>query len=460
MVQRGIDRLAVGLFLAVSITAFETLAVGTVLPTIADEFRGDRLYGATFVAYMVANLIALVAAGERADRTGLARPFAEAGIIFSIGLVVAGVANSMWVVLAGRALQGAGSGVFITLGFAAARRAYNDESQGRMYALLSTGWVLPSLISPFVAGWVTDRFGWRWVFIGMLPLVPVVMLLSVPSLRTLDRSTTLSTERGASRIPTALFLAFGISLITVSSYSARWWWAVLVLAFIGAIIVSRALRNLMPNGMWRARPGRPAAVLARICAMAAFNGADFFIPLAARRIHDASPTEQGAAILGAALTWNAGQWVAVRWGRRVGLDRLVAVGFVILGAGCAASAMVLRASIPLWVTFIVWTIGGLGMGLLFNPTSQVAVGGAEAASAGLAATQVSVADVLGFSIIAAFGGALVSFADQTSLSLRTALIVTFAAATAATVLGGIGGWRIGSGRASGEHSPGDEIRAE
>jgi len=439
--RRQLDRLAIGLFLAVSITAFETLAVGTILPTITDEFRGDRLYGATFVAYMVANLIALVAAGERGDRTGLARPFAEAIVIFAAGLLVAGVANSMWLVLVGRALQGAGTGVFLTLSFAAARRGYDDRSQGRMYALLSTGWVLPSLIAPFVAGWVTDWVGWRWVFIGLIPLAPVVLALTYPSLRRLDTASVFESGRTPSRVPTAVVLAVGISLITAASYSARWW-LVTLFAAAGGVTAVRALRGLMPTGMWRARRGRPAAVLARICATLAFNGANFFIPLGAGRVHDASPTVQGALILGAALTWNAGQWIAVRWDTRLGLHRLTAIGFILLGIGSAASIVVVQRSVSLWVVFAVWTAAGLGMGLLFNPTSQVAIGGAEASIAGLASMQVSVADVIGFSVIAAFGGALVSFADQTSLTLSAALVITFLAGSAAAVAGTVAGWRI------------------
>ena len=119
-----VDRLAVGLFLAVSATAFETMAVGTMLPTIAEKLDGYRLYGATFVAYMLANLISLVWAGERADRTGLRQPFLVGAVAFSGGLLVAGLANSMWIVLAGRALQGAGSGIFVSLSFVEIGRAH------------------------------------------------------------------------------------------------------------------------------------------------------------------------------------------------------------------------------------------------------------------------------------------------------------------------------------------------
>jgi MFS family permease len=447
MARLRVDRLAIGLFLAVSATAFETLAVGTMLPSIADEFRGDRLYGATFVVYMLANLVALVAAGERADRTGLRRPFLVGAAAFAVGLVIAGTANSMWMLLGGRALQGAGSGIFVSLSFVAVRRGYSEDRQPAMYALISTGWILPSLISPFIAGWITSTVGWRWVFIGMLPLAGIVALLAVPQLSSVDARTVLDELPERSRIPLALRIASGIALMTAASYSSRWW-LVLTLASAGGVVVVIALRRLMPPGLLTARPGRPAAIAARMCAMAAFNGADFFIPLAARRVHNASPTVQGATILGAAVGWNLGQWLAVRIGARVGFHRIVPAGFIILAAGCASSIAILSSGTPLWVTAITWSVGGLGMGVLFNPTSQVGMGSSSAGAAGLASTQLNVADVFGFSVMAAVGGALVSFADQTSLRLTTALACVFVLAAAVAIIGAAAGRNVRSERGS------------
>lgn len=448
-------RLAIGLFLAVSSTAFETFAVATVLPTIAEEFDGDRLYGATFVVYMLANLVALVTAGERADRTGLSRPFAVGALFFTAGLVVAGTAGSMFVVLVGRALQGAGTGIFATLSLVVVRRVYPESRQRTMYAVLSSGWVLPSLLSPFIAGWITDDVGWRWVFIALIPLAVVVFVLTVPELARVDRTTRLIPIDRPSRVPQALVLAAGIGTLTAASYSAQWW-VIAPLVLAGAVIVVPSLRRLLPAGTARAVPGRPAAVGSRVLAMVAFNGADFFIPLAAKRFHGASPTAQGATILGAAVTWSASQWFAARQGERIGAHRLVPAGFVLLGLGTLASLSVLFGDIPLWVTFLGWSVGGLGMGLLFNPTSHVAMGSADADTAGLASTQLTVADVSGFAIMAAFGGALVSLADQTSLRLAPALGVVFAVAALAAFTGILTGRHVRpvDPEASGPHPAG------
>jgi MFS family permease len=321
-----------------------------------------------------------------------------------------------------------------------------------MYAVLSTGWVLPSLIAPFAAGWIADTFGWRWVFIGLLPLALIAVILVLPALAVVDADTALAPPTASSRVPLAVLLAVGIGTLTASSYSARWW-LVAPLAVAGVVLVVGALRRLMPPGVARATVGRPAAIACRMCAMAAFSGADFFIPLAARRFHHASSTTQGATILGAAVTWSIAQWFAAQKGGKIGSHRLVPIGFGFLGVGAAASMVVLIGSTPLWMTFVGWSVGGFGMGLLFNPTSHVAMGSADADNAGLAATQLNVADVFGFSAMAAFGGAMVSFADQTSLHLAAALTVVFSTAVAVSALGAVAGHNVRPEHSAGVADP-------
>src|SRR6476619_5059906 len=99
--------LAIGLVLGVTLVAFEVTAVITALPTITDELGGDSLYGLALAAYTLANLVALVAAGGLADRRGPSLPFLVSIATFVAGLVVAGTAPNMAVVVIGRALQGA-----------------------------------------------------------------------------------------------------------------------------------------------------------------------------------------------------------------------------------------------------------------------------------------------------------------------------------------------------------------
>src|SRR6202046_4342028 len=102
--------LTVGLLLTVTFVASEALAVVTVMPVVARDLGGFRLYGWAFSAFMLGSVVGIVVAGREADRRGPAIPFVAGLMLFGAGLAVAGLAPSMAVLVAGRALQGIGAG--------------------------------------------------------------------------------------------------------------------------------------------------------------------------------------------------------------------------------------------------------------------------------------------------------------------------------------------------------------
>ena len=161
--RTGTRALAVGMVMAITMNAFEAMSVATAMPAVAEDLGGDALYGAAFSAYMLANLIAIVAAGEQADRRGPALPFIGAITVFAAGLLVAGLAPTILVVVVGRALQGAGAGALASVAYVAVGRAWPVERQPHIFALLAAAWVVPSLIAPAAAGFVSEEFSWRWV---------------------------------------------------------------------------------------------------------------------------------------------------------------------------------------------------------------------------------------------------------------------------------------------------------
>jgi MFS family permease len=430
--------MAVGLVLGVTMVAFEITAVLTALPSITDELHGDSLYGVALACYTLANLVALVVTGELTDRYGPAKPYLASLAVFAAGLVVAATAPSMTLVVVGRTLQGAGTGGLAPIAYVLVKRAFPDDRQPGMYAYLSAGWVLPSLIAPAIAGTITDRFGWRWVFWLLLPLIPVVAIITVRPMRAYR-----STGNGAvrhSRIGAAVLAAAGIGTF-VTALQFRNPAAAVGGAAAGLVIGLPSLRRLLPAGVHRAVRGLPAVVACRILATAAFLGADSFIPLAADRIHGASPTIQGFVIIGASLTWTGGQWFI---SHHPGIDprRAVRWGFATMALGLAASVPVLAAGWPLWATFFGWAIGGFGMGLLFNPTTVTAMSHADHGAEGLVSSQVNLGDAIGFSTMGGIGGAMVAVSEHTSLPLSSALGINFALALALAGVGMICAGRI------------------
>src|SRR5438067_7968233 len=95
--------LTIGLVVTVTLAASEALAVATVLPLVARDLHGLSLYGWVTSSFFLGTLVGLVIGGEEVDRRGPAVPYAASLVLFAAGLLVAGVAPSMAVVVAGRA---------------------------------------------------------------------------------------------------------------------------------------------------------------------------------------------------------------------------------------------------------------------------------------------------------------------------------------------------------------------
>ncbi len=180
--------LTVGLVLTITLVGFESLAISTVMPIVADELGGLELYGWVFSAFFLGSLIGIVVVGGAIDRGGLAIPFALGLGLFAIGLLGGGLAPSMPILVVARFLQGLGAGTIQPIAYVAIARSLPESLRPRMFATLSTAWVLPGVIGPAIAGTVGDTVGWRYVFLGLLPLIALAGALTLGALRAVRRT--------------------------------------------------------------------------------------------------------------------------------------------------------------------------------------------------------------------------------------------------------------------------------
>jgi len=130
--------LKVGLVAVVTLVAFESLAVTTILPDIEDDLGGIAWYGWVTTAFFLGTMIGIVFAGDQADRRGAGRPYVIGLTLFAIGLLIGGAATSMPMLVVGRFVQGFGAGVVPAIGYVAIGRAFAVDQRPRMFAILST----------------------------------------------------------------------------------------------------------------------------------------------------------------------------------------------------------------------------------------------------------------------------------------------------------------------------------
>src|SRR5215472_11454465 len=150
--------LTVGLTATVTFVAAEALAVVTVMPVVARDLRGLSLYGFVFSAFLLGTMVGIVAAGRAADARGPAAPYIAGVIVFCAGLAISGLAPSMPVLVAGRALQGMGAGAVPAVAYVAIGRCLPEDLRASMMAVLSTAWVAPGLAGPAISAEVARAF--------------------------------------------------------------------------------------------------------------------------------------------------------------------------------------------------------------------------------------------------------------------------------------------------------------
>ena len=210
--------LTLGLVLTITLVGFEALAISTVMPIVAEELGGLELYGWVFSAFFLGSLIGIVVVGGAIDRGGLAVPFAAGLGLFAIGLLAGGLAPTMPFLVAARFVQGLGAGTIQPIAYVAIGRTLPEHLRPRMFAVLSTAWVLPGVIGPAIAGTVGEVAGWRYVFLGLLPLIALAAALTLGALRNVADAppvadATARARRG--RLPLAITVALGAGLLTV-----------------------------------------------------------------------------------------------------------------------------------------------------------------------------------------------------------------------------------------------------
>jgi MFS family permease len=421
--------LTTGLILTITFVASEALAVVTVMPVVARDLGGLRLYGWVFSAFMLGSVVGIVAAGREADRRGPAVPFVAGVVLFGSGLAVAGLAPSMDVLVAGRVLQGLGAGAVPSVAYATIGRSLPDTLRARMMAVLSTAWVAPGLVGPAISAEVAHLFGWRWVFLGLLPVVAVAGSIAVPALIRLGPPA--AAHAREHRLTDGLLTAAGATMLLAGLSLAAGSGAILPgLALIagGGVAGLPALRRLVPAGTLTGRPGLPATIASRGLLTFTFFGADAYVTLALTAVRHRSPVFAGIAVTGATVAWTAGAWVQARLSGAWEGRRLVRAGLLIILAAIAGMVLVLQPAVPVVVGLAAWTLAGLGMGLAYAPLSLMMLRNALPGQEGQASASLNLADVLGTAIGIGVGGAAVAAAAGGDL--RPGITAAFAAAAA------------------------------
>ncbi|TXC66746.1 MFS transporter [Piscinibacter aquaticus] len=339
--------------------------------------------------------------GATGAARGLLRPRALA--VFSVGLLVAGLANGMVAIAAGRVLQGLGSGMLGVALYVGVGQIVPKPLHPRLFALFAAAWVVPGPVGPPIAALLVEWFGWRSVFLVVALIVPVAAALLLPSLRVSPEKQ--APPRTHSALVWAALAAAGALLLNAAG-SAASLAGTLAMGAAGALVALMAARPLLPRGSLAAAPGLPSVIALRGLLAAGFGTAEAFVPLYLNRAHDWSLAQAGVALSVGAVCWSAGSAVQARLKAERTRQRGLSAGLALVAAGTAIVTLPALLPVPAAVLVAGWAVAGFGIGLSFPMLSVLTLQLSPAEEQGRNASALQLADALTSSAALALAGAL------------------------------------------------------
>ena len=359
------------ILLALFLFALDQTVVGTALPKIVTDLKGDNLYTWVITVYLLTATISGPIYGKLSDVFGRRPIVIFAVSLFLVSSVLSGLSQEMWQLILFRGLQGLGGGAIFPVSLAVVADLYTPAERGKYLGLFGAVFGLSSLLGPGIGGFITDTISWRWIFFVNLPLGLIALFIMwrlLPSIRRPEATHHID-FLGAG----VFALAIAPFLVGLTNKQTGEWTDPAVgglmlagLAF-GALFIwieSRAPEPIVPLGLFRMR-AFTISVSGMFLAAFGFFGAVVFLPRWFQAVEGASATVSGYNILPllAALIFSAivsGQIVA-----RVGRYKILMLSSLVLLAGGLYLLTNLRADTDRPILWLWMVVAGLGIGPSF-----------------------------------------------------------------------------------------------
>jgi EmrB/QacA subfamily drug resistance transporter len=400
------------------LVVLSTSIVNVALPQIrAGLDLSDTGQAWTVNAYVLVFGALLLPGGRAGDVYGLRRVFLLGIGLFALSSLGAALAPTATVLIACRAVQGIGAALLAPTALALVLTLYPDRERrgtalGVWGAVSGAGGAAGVLLS----GLLTSLYGWRAVFVVMVPLA-LAVLVATRLLVGADRP-----RGGSLDAPGAVTVTAGLVALTYG-LSGPWPLAVIGLALLGLFVVlqRRAADPLLPARM--SVVAVPNVLMALLGAV--WLGLFYFLPLYQQRTLGYSPLEAGLTQLPLALMVTLSSWATGKVSGRLVLP----VGLLVLAAGLAwLSRTPADGSFPvdlLGPTLLI----GIGLGVAFVRLTAMSATGVPAADNGLAGGLVNatrqIGGAIGLSFLTLLPSSGAAFLACAALTLLISALSTF-----------------------------------
>jgi MFS family permease len=400
----------------VGLEALEFYVTSSLMPSMVRDIGGLELLAWTSSLFVAAIVLGSICVVIRPRDVTLNQTYVVGALLFGIGCGVIGMAPNMIVVLIGRAVQGFGAGLLVTMAYSFIRFVYPPGLQNAASAFYSALWGVSVFLGPSMGGMFAAGSHWRWAFLILIPLALVMALIAPRGLPAGED------DREAEAVPLtqiALVLGAILAVSFAGTADVNIVRAVLIVVALAAIVAllfreRRSSARLFPaQATWLSHP-LAKTYLVMFLIIVALNS-DIYAPYFLQTLHGVTPLLAGYIVALVALGWTtAGIATASFTGQR-------ALMSIVAGAAlCAASTIALglvvsqdntagHAGLVVAISVLLFGMGA-GIGLGWAHLISLVLTRSDEAEADKASASINLIQSLG----AAFGAAAAGVVANTA----------------------------------------------
>jgi EmrB/QacA subfamily drug resistance transporter len=356
------------ILLALLLGALDQTIVGTALPHIVTDLRGNDLYTWAVTIYLLTSTISIPFYGKLSDYFGR-KPLLIFGIsVFLIGSALSGLSGEMWQLILFRGIQGIGAGSLFPISLAVIGDLFTPAERGKYQGLFGAVFGVAALIGPALGGIITDNISWHWIFYINLPLGLISLLVVGRVLPSVKRP---KNPLNLDVVGATVFVAAMIPLLVGLTNKQTADWAtpqVGGLLLIAAVLIpvflfieSRVQEPIVPLDLWRERT-YAGSIVATFFAAFGFFSATIFLPRFYQVVKGDSATISGyelfPLLLGVIIASIVSGQIVARTGK---YKVLLLVSVALVGIGSLLFTNLAATSDPWAIRFWQFVLGvGIG----------------------------------------------------------------------------------------------------
>ena len=377
-------------------------------------------------AYNLVYAVLLLSGGLIADLYGRRRAFAIGAAVMTAGSLVCAFAPTIGVLIASRAVTGLGAALLLPSSLAIIRVVWPEPAaRARTLGIWASCNGLAFAIGPSIGGLLIEHFGWRSVFLLVVPLASAAFALawlSVPeSADPEGRHFDLPGQ-----VSGALALG-GLALAAITSHDGGYYWIAALLLTALALPVflwserKRGTAALVPLDLFRIRAFSGAIAATAAMTFGAY-GMIFLLPLVWQADGHLTAGQAGLWMMPTSLAFFVVSTQSGRLVQRFGTRALTSGGTAVIGCGLLVLAIT-HAGSPMWLAQLGLLLTGTGMGLNTGPLHGIAVGSVAQARSGTASAMINVARMSGATLGVALLGSVFALLHGGVAGLQAAMLI-------------------------------------